>query len=57
MPIETNIRLSKMEVEICTNCKKEIPEDNDSRYYTDDSLEPLCYDCFTEIERQKLNLH
>ena len=57
MPIETNMRLSKMEVEICTNCKKEIPEDNDSRYYTDDSLEPLCYDCFTEIERQKLNLH
>ena len=52
MPIETNMRLSKMEVEICDKCKKGIPEDNDSRYYTDDSLKPLCYDCFIEIERQ-----
>jgi predicted RNA-binding Zn-ribbon protein involved in translation (DUF1610 family) len=52
MQIETNMRLSKMEVEICTNCKKEISDDNDSRYYTEDSIEPLCPDCAMEIERQ-----
>jgi hydrogenase maturation factor HypF (carbamoyltransferase family) len=32
MPIETNMRLSKMEVEICVKCKKEIPDDNEIRY-------------------------
>ena len=52
MPIETNMRLSKMEVEICVKCKKEIPDENDLRYYTEESIEPLCYDCFIEIERQ-----
>ena len=52
MPIETNMRLSKMEVEICMKCKKEIPEDNEIRYYLEGSLCPLCPDCAMEIERQ-----
>ena len=52
MPIETNMRLSKMEVEICVECKKEIPEDNEIHYYLEGSLGHLCPDCAMEIERQ-----
>ena len=39
MPIETNMRLSKMEVEICTNCKKEISDDN--RGFPGENVFPL----------------
>jgi NAD-dependent SIR2 family protein deacetylase len=41
-----------MKTEICVKCKKEIPDDNENRYYQERTLEPLCSDCAMEIERQ-----